>query len=96
VARYTLRRLLLMIPTLFGIMLLNFMIVQAAPGGPIDQMLARFEGANAMASSCRDMRTSPCSMDESLPLTRHHIKQARKRARNYCFHRRKVNAFSPL
>ncbi|MEC9304303.1 MAG: microcin ABC transporter permease, partial [Pseudomonadota bacterium] len=40
-ARYTLRRLLLMIPTLFGIMLLNFMIVQAAPGGPIDQMLAR-------------------------------------------------------
>jgi len=55
VARYTLRRLLLMIPTLFGIMLLNFMIVQAAPGGPIDQMLARFEGANAMASTRLDM-----------------------------------------
>ena len=54
-ARYTLRRLLLMIPTLFGIMLLNFMIVQAAPGGPIDQMLARFEGANAMASTRLDM-----------------------------------------
>nr|WP_290441401.1 microcin C ABC transporter permease YejB [Halomonas sp. CnH100-B] len=55
VARYTLRRLLLMIPTLLGIMLLNFMIVQAAPGGPIDQMLARFEGANAMASTRLDM-----------------------------------------
>ena len=54
-ARYTLRRLLLMIPTLFGIMLLNFMIVQAAPGGPIDQMLARFEGADAMASTRLDM-----------------------------------------
>ncbi|XKH61574.1 microcin C ABC transporter permease YejB [Halomonas sediminis] len=54
-ARYTLRRLLLMIPTLFGIMLLNFIIVQAAPGGPIDQMLARFEGADAMASTRMDM-----------------------------------------
>lgn len=54
-ARYTLRRLLLMIPTLVGIMLLNFIIVQAAPGGPIDQMLARFEGANAMASTRLDM-----------------------------------------
>lgn len=55
VARYTLRRLLLMIPTLLGIMLLNFMIVQAAPGGPIDQMLARFEGADTMASTRLDM-----------------------------------------
>lgn len=54
-ARYTLRRLLLMIPTLIGIMLLNFIIVQAAPGGPIDQMLARFEGADAMASTRLDM-----------------------------------------
>src|SRR5690554_7733838 len=43
-----------MIPTLLGIMLLNFIIVQAAPGGPIDQMLARFEGADAMASTRLD------------------------------------------
>ncbi|WNK18847.1 microcin C ABC transporter permease YejB [Halomonas piscis] len=53
-ARYTLRRLLLMIPTLVGILLLNFIIVQAAPGGPIDQMLARFENADAMASTRLD------------------------------------------
>ncbi|GAB2711493.1 microcin C ABC transporter permease YejB [Halomonas garicola] len=53
-ARYTLRRLLLMIPTLVGILLLNFVIVQAAPGGPIDQMLARFEGGDAMASTRLD------------------------------------------
>ena len=33
---YILRRLLLIVPTLFGIMLLNFVIVQAAPGGPVD------------------------------------------------------------
>src|SRR5690554_1035504 len=43
-----------MIPTLIGIMLLNFIIVQAAPGGPIDQMLARFEGMDAMASTRLD------------------------------------------
>ena len=53
-SRYILRRLLLMIPTLIGIMLLNFIIVQAAPGGPIDRMLARFEGMDAMASTRLD------------------------------------------
>ena len=41
---YLSRRLLLVIPTLFGIMLANFLIVQAAPGGPVDLMLARLRG----------------------------------------------------
>ncbi|MCK2047088.1 MULTISPECIES: microcin C ABC transporter permease YejB [Chromohalobacter] len=50
-AHYILRRLLLMIPTLLGILLLNFIIVQVAPGGPIDQMLARFEGMDSNAST---------------------------------------------
>jgi len=40
-----------MIPTLLGIMLLNFIIVQAAPGGPIDQVLARFQGLSSQAST---------------------------------------------
>ncbi len=39
-ATYLIRRLFLVIPTLFGIMLINFMIVQAAPGGPIEQLIA--------------------------------------------------------
>lgn len=38
---YILRRLLLMIPTLFGILLINFAIVQAAPGGPVEQLVVR-------------------------------------------------------
>lgn len=38
---YILRRLLMMIPTLFGIMVLNFVIVQAAPGGPVERMVAK-------------------------------------------------------
>lgn len=42
---YIAKRIALMIPTLFGIMVINFFIVQAAPGGPIEQMLARISGA---------------------------------------------------
>jgi len=40
---YILRRLLLIPPTLFGILLLNFTIVQLAPGGPVEQMIARLQ-----------------------------------------------------
>lgn len=48
---YILRRLLLIIPTLIGIMLLNFVIVQAAPGGPIEQVIAQMEGMDSGALS---------------------------------------------
>lgn len=41
---YILRRLLLIIPTLFGIMVINFTLTQFVPGGPVEQILARMEG----------------------------------------------------
>lgn len=41
---YILRRLMLVVPTLFGIMVVNFFIIQAAPGGPVEQMLAQIQG----------------------------------------------------
>ncbi|WP_145107205.1 microcin C ABC transporter permease YejB [Cereibacter sediminicola] len=41
---YILRRLLLIVPTLFGIMVINFALTQFVPGGPIEQVLARLEG----------------------------------------------------
>ena len=41
---YIARRLLLMIPTLFGIMVINFVIVQLAPGGPVEQAIAGLTG----------------------------------------------------
>jgi microcin C transport system permease protein len=41
---YILRRLLLVIPTLLGVMVINFALTQFVPGGPIDQIKARFEG----------------------------------------------------
>jgi len=41
---YILRRLLLMIPTLFGIMAVSFVVIQFAPGGPVEQVIARLQG----------------------------------------------------
>ena len=41
---YVLRRILLMVPTLVGVLLVNFVIIQAAPGGPVDQAIARLQG----------------------------------------------------
>lgn len=41
---YILRRLILVIPTLFGIMVINFALTQFVPGGPFDQIEARLEG----------------------------------------------------
>lgn len=48
---YVIRRLLLLIPTLLGILFLNFIIIQAAPGGPVEQILsqARAQSAGALA-----------------------------------------------
>ncbi|MBV9654521.1 MAG: microcin C ABC transporter permease YejB [Acetobacteraceae bacterium] len=41
---YLLRRLLLVVPTLFGIIAINFVVVQFAPGGPVEQMVAELKG----------------------------------------------------
>jgi microcin C transport system permease protein len=43
-AAYLIRRLILVIPTLFGIIAINFAIIQFAPGGPVEQMLAELRG----------------------------------------------------
>jgi len=41
---YILRRLMLMVPTLIGIMVINFFVIQAAPGGPVEQTISRLQG----------------------------------------------------
>ncbi|MCK5384203.1 MAG: microcin C ABC transporter permease YejB [Alphaproteobacteria bacterium] len=48
---YILKRLLLMIPTLFGILLLSFVIVQFVPGGPVEKMIAELQGHNTSATA---------------------------------------------
>ena len=47
---YSLRRLLLVVPTLLAILLVNFVIVQAAPGGPVEQAIARLQGIGVGAA----------------------------------------------
>lgn len=47
---YSARRLLLIVPTLLCILLVNFFIVQAAPGGPVEQAIARLQGIGSQAS----------------------------------------------
>jgi microcin C transport system permease protein len=47
---YLLRRLLLVIPTLFGIIAINFAVIQFAPGGPVEQMVAELRGKGELSS----------------------------------------------
>lgn len=44
---YIIRRLLLMIPTLFAIMVINFIVIHVAPGGPVEQIIAQLTGQGA-------------------------------------------------
>ena len=50
-AAYIVRRILLMIPTLRGIMVVSFVVVQFAPGGPVERVIAQLSGADTGATS---------------------------------------------
>jgi microcin C transport system permease protein len=50
-ANYILKRLLLLIPTLLGIMFVSFVIVQFVPGGPVERMIAELQGHGTSATS---------------------------------------------
>ena len=49
--KYILKRLALIPLTLFGIMLINFLFIQLAPGGPVEQMMMKMEGQNVSATA---------------------------------------------
>ena len=48
---YILHRLLLMIPTIFGILLVSFVVIQFVPGGPVERMIAQLQGHDVGATS---------------------------------------------
>ncbi len=48
---YVIRRLLLMVPTIIGILLISFVIVQFAPGGPIERIIAQLQGTDVSATA---------------------------------------------
>jgi microcin C transport system permease protein len=50
-ANYLLKRLLLMIPTLLGIMLVSFVIIQFVPGGPVERMISQLQGHGVEATA---------------------------------------------
>jgi microcin C transport system permease protein len=50
-AAYLIKRLLLIIPTLIGIMTINFVIIQFAPGGPVERVIAQISGTDVSATS---------------------------------------------
>ena len=50
-AAYIVRRILFMIPTIFGIMLVSFVVVQFAPGGPVERVIAQLRGSDTGATS---------------------------------------------
>ena len=69
---YAIRRVLLIIPTLFAIMVVNFVIVQAAPGGPVEQMIARLKGEEGQRHRAgqRRHRRDQDAVGAALPSTR--------------------------
>jgi microcin C transport system permease protein len=50
-AAYILRRILLMIPTILGIMFISFLVVQFAPGGPVERVIAQLQGTDVSATA---------------------------------------------
>ena len=48
---YVVRRLLLMIPTILGIMAVSFAIVQFVPGGPVERAIAQLQGADQSSTA---------------------------------------------
>src|SRR6476469_10471950 len=50
-ANYIARRILLMIPTLLGILFVSFVVVQFAPGGPVERVIAQLSGADTGGTS---------------------------------------------
>src|SRR3954452_13804490 len=50
-AAYILHRILFMVPTLLGIMLVSFVVVQFAPGGPVERVIAQISGSDTGATS---------------------------------------------
>ncbi|MEO8668901.1 MAG: microcin ABC transporter permease, partial [Bauldia sp.] len=49
-AAYILRRILLIIPTMIGIMAISFVVVQFAPGGPVERVIAQLTGSDVSAT----------------------------------------------
>ncbi len=89
---YIIRRILLMIPTLFGIMLVSFVVVQFAPGGPVERMIAQLSGSDTGATS--RMSGSPGGDFGNLRPARRHSGSGRDHAPNIAARRASTRSSS--
>lgn len=68
--KYILKRLVLILPTLFGVLLINFVVIQAAPGGPVEQAIAKVKGfdqafSERFTSANKDFAAAPNKLSSS-------------------------------
>ena len=64
-AAYLLRRFLLMVPTLLGVLLINFAVIQFVPGGPVEQLMSQPTSKEASLGSGQGRRAlSPAQVQE--------------------------------
>lgn len=70
---YILRRLLLIIPTLLGIMIVNFTLTQFVPGGPVEQAIARAQGQGDVFGSFAGSQGDAMSMEDGGPANDQYI-----------------------
>ena len=61
---YLVRRLLLIVPTLFGIMVINFVVIQTAPGGPVEQLIQQLTEGGAADVTARVSGTGTRDLGE--------------------------------
>lgn len=73
--RYILKRLLLIIPTLFFILLINFVVVQIAPGGPVEQAIQKIEQAQGRGVSQGELAAQPTEYRGAQGLSPEMVKQ---------------------
>lgn len=76
---YLLKRLLLIFPTLFGIMIVNFIIINAAPGGPIEYAMSRLQETHSAESSHLSSNSPMQDVSKSTNWTDETIKDLKKR-----------------
>jgi microcin C transport system permease protein len=74
---YIIKRLLLMIPTLFGVMLITFIVTQFVPGGPVERMMAEIEGRAAAGEAVSGGTAGPLYQGDR-GLDRERVEQLKK------------------
>ena len=77
---YILRRVLLIVPTIFGVMVINFALVQFAPGGPIEQIMAQLGRLAPIGGILQKLVKGPSQR------SRVHLGRTQPYARSFFFH----------